>query len=355
MSATGTKSPELRDPPDGGWGWFVISATFIMMFVVKGIGTSLAVFYVVFLDYFGGSAAGTSLVLSLFKAVNMTGVSFGLCYVACFASLGRYFKKRYTIANGIALAGVGLSTFILPPLSQLLIDKYGWRGTLVIVSALTAHLCVGAALLRPIRLKADSSEENGAHTDSLSDKTVMRDENSDSEDNDPGFDNCSCDTRSGEVRSIKEGDLQRESNTLVLDVKPCIKSTLTVEQCRSHGGNSIENLTSPRNSAKDETVNGDNVAEMRTVAGVDQMVEGIGVIMFCSGSSFFVGPSLSGYLFDMTGSYDLSFYVAGILLVISSCIFPSSWIYRMVKAKLCHSTDIRVDDNIDNRTPHTSV
>ncbi|XP_070578307.1 monocarboxylate transporter 12-like [Ptychodera flava] len=520
MSATGTKSSELSDPPDGGWGWCITLATFIMMFLVRGIGTSLAVFYVEFLDYFGDSAARTSLVLSSFTATTYmtgpfsaflckkfgfrqmamlggvmssisvavssfatsslflsvslgfgTGVSLGPCYVACFASLGRYFKKRYTIANGIALAGVGLSTFVLPPLCQLLIDKYGWRGALLIVSALTAHLCVGAALLRPIHLKADSSnEENGSQTVSPSDKTVLRYTNSDTDDDDPGFRNCSRETRPGEIRSIKEEDLQSESNTLALDVKPCIKSKLTVEQCRS--GNSIESLTSPRTFPKDATVNGDNVAEMRRVnrnilmrfaiiklfhdrplftllvlyrfaygvghsiplshlvdktvkmgignveaaftmsiigmtscvtslitgiildcagvdkgriyihclaiavfglstactnftstyeqimivslvmgmargvylaldmviikevAGVDQMVEGMGVIMFCGGSSFLAGPTLSGYLFDMTGSYDLSFYVAGTLLVTASCIFPSSWIYGMVKTKL---------------------
>ncbi|XP_070578308.1 monocarboxylate transporter 12-like [Ptychodera flava] len=533
MSAVETKSPKIGDPPDGGWGWFVILATCIMMFFVRGIGTSLAVFYVVFLDYFGDSAAGTSLVLSSFTATTYmtgpfsaflskkfgfrkmamlggvmasisiavssfatsslflsvslgfgTGVSIGLCYVSCFASLGRYFKKRYTMANGIALAGVGLSNVILPPLCQLLIDKYGWRGALLIVSALTAHLCVGAALLRPIHLKADSNEENGGQTASLSDNTVMRDENSES------GDNCSRDTTT-ERRSIKDADFQGESNTMALDAKPCIKSKLTVEQCRS--GNSIENPTAPRNSAKDETVNGDNVAEMRTVnrnifmrfaiiklfhdrplfillvlyrfvycvghsiplahlvdktvkmgvgnvkaaftmsvigmtscvtslitgiildfvgvdegrvyihclaiavfgistvftnftstyeqimiisvvlgmargvymaldmvltkqvAGVDRMVEGIGVIMFCIGIAFLVGPTLSGYLFDMTGSYDLSFYVAGTLLLASSCIFPSLWIYSMVKTKLCHSTDIRIDKNTDNRTPHSSL
>ncbi|XP_070578309.1 monocarboxylate transporter 12-like [Ptychodera flava] len=312
MSAIGTKPPELRDPPDGGWGWCITLATFIMMFLVRGIGTSLAVFYVVFLDYFGDSAAWTSLVLSSFTATTYmtgpfaaflckkfsfrqmamvggvmssisiavssfatsslflsvslgfgTGVSLGLCYVSCFASLGLYFKKRYTMGNGIALAGVGLSTFILPPLCQLLIDKYGWRGALVIVSGLTAHLCVGAALLRPIHLKADSNEENGAQTVSLSDKTVMRVENNDGKADNPGYRNCSRDTRPGEIRSIKEDGLQHESNTLALDVKPDVKSKLTVEQCRS--GNSVENLISPRNFAKDKIVNGDNVADMRRV------------------------------------------------------------------------------------------
>lgn len=53
------------------------------------------------------------------------------------------------------MAGIGLGGFIFPPLIGYLEYTYGWRGALLIVSAINLHLVVLGALYRPIKAVTD--------------------------------------------------------------------------------------------------------------------------------------------------------------------------------------------------------
>ncbi|XP_070575099.1 monocarboxylate transporter 13-like [Ptychodera flava] len=80
------------------------------------------------------------------------GVAIGLGYALIFPSaigiMAHFIKKRFTIASVLAASGVGLGVFIFPPLLQTLIDNYGWRGSFIVFSALNAQMGISAALFR---------------------------------------------------------------------------------------------------------------------------------------------------------------------------------------------------------------
>ena len=64
--------------------------------------------------------------------------------------MGQYFKEKRAIANGIAISGVGIGQFVLPAVVSLLLQQYGLKGTLLVMAAITSHVCVAGALLRPL-------------------------------------------------------------------------------------------------------------------------------------------------------------------------------------------------------------
>ena len=53
----------------------------------------------------------------------------------------------------------GLSSFMWPPVAELLLRNYGLSGTLMIFAAIQSHSCVFGALLRPLESKKDKSDE----------------------------------------------------------------------------------------------------------------------------------------------------------------------------------------------------
>ena len=53
------------EPPDGGWGWVVVLASFLTFVVVDGISYSFGILYVELLDYFNATKSETSWIGSL--------------------------------------------------------------------------------------------------------------------------------------------------------------------------------------------------------------------------------------------------------------------------------------------------
>ncbi|XP_078659195.1 monocarboxylate transporter 13-like [Branchiostoma floridae x Branchiostoma belcheri] len=200
---------KLREAPDGGWGWCVVLAGFTVCFCTAGTIRSLGVFFLEFVDQFDSTygktswitsitlaamyGGGTGYYLSLFRPLAslvdravgprcavmlggvtaacgcmcasfatrvvsvyltlgvMTGFGFSLAFLPTMTMVGRYFDKRRTLANALAWLGACTGNFALPPVFQLLIDRYGWRGALVVISGIALNCCVCGALLRPIR------------------------------------------------------------------------------------------------------------------------------------------------------------------------------------------------------------
>ena len=64
--------------------------------------------------------------------------------------MGQFFKKKRAVANGIAFSGAAIGHLILPIVINLLMEQYGLKGTLLIMAALSANVCVAGALLRPV-------------------------------------------------------------------------------------------------------------------------------------------------------------------------------------------------------------
>ncbi|XP_027481624.1 monocarboxylate transporter 13 isoform X2 [Zalophus californianus] len=85
----------------------------------------------------------------------LSGSGWALTFTPTMACLSRYFSRRRSLATGLALTGVGLSSFAFAPLFQWLVSRYAWRGALLLVSALSLHLVACGALLRPLSLRED--------------------------------------------------------------------------------------------------------------------------------------------------------------------------------------------------------
>lgn len=186
-------------PPDGGWGWVVVFASFMVNLIADGITFSFGVIYVEFLNYFGEGKGKTAWIGSLFMAMPLlsgpvasfltdrygcrkvtiagsilaclgfvisafstsmemlfltfgvlAGFGLSLCYVAAVVIVAYYFDKRRSFATGLSVCGSGIGTFIFAPLTQFLIEQYGWRGTTLILAGLFLNMTVCGMLMRDL-------------------------------------------------------------------------------------------------------------------------------------------------------------------------------------------------------------
>ncbi|XP_072766667.1 monocarboxylate transporter 9 [Anoplolepis gracilipes] len=199
-------------PPDGGWGWVVVAASFMVNLIADGITFSFGVIYVEFLNYFGGGKSKTAWIGSLFMAMPLlsgpvasfltdrygcrrvtvagsilatagfvissyansmeililtfgilAGFGLSLCFVAAVVIVAYYFDKKRSFATGLSVCGSGIGTFIFAPVTQYLLAEYGWRGTTLILAGLFSNLAVCGCLMRDLewtttRAKAKTQE-----------------------------------------------------------------------------------------------------------------------------------------------------------------------------------------------------
>ncbi|XP_055611555.1 monocarboxylate transporter 12-like [Uranotaenia lowii] len=64
----------LPTPPDGGWGWMVVLASFCIHIVTDGLTYSFGIFYVEFLDYFKEGKGYTAWIASILVGVTLCSV-----------------------------------------------------------------------------------------------------------------------------------------------------------------------------------------------------------------------------------------------------------------------------------------
>ncbi|XP_053594976.1 uncharacterized protein LOC103573997 [Microplitis demolitor] len=199
-------------PPDGGWGWVVVAAAFMVNLIADGITFSFGVIYVEFLNYFGEGKSKTAWIGSLFMAMPLlsgpvasfltdrygcrrvsiagsilatlgfvissftssmgvliftfgvvAGFGLSLCFVAAVVIVAYYFDKKRSFATGLSVCGSGIGTFIFAPVTQYLLAEYGWRGTTLILAGLFLNLAVCGCLMRDlewttVRAKAKCEE-----------------------------------------------------------------------------------------------------------------------------------------------------------------------------------------------------
>ncbi|XP_054850526.1 monocarboxylate transporter 11-like [Eublepharis macularius] len=105
-----------------------------------------------------GASFSTSLLQLYLTLGFLTGCGWALAFAPVMGTLARYFSSRRSLAMGLALTGNGLSSFALSPLLRLLAESLAWRGALLVTSALSLHLVVCGALLRPLVLRGDQLE-----------------------------------------------------------------------------------------------------------------------------------------------------------------------------------------------------
>ncbi|KAG1686307.1 Monocarboxylate transporter 12 [Nymphon striatum] len=187
---------------DGGWGWVVVLAAFLCIFMTEGVVNSFGIIMLEIHETFDGSYATTawieSLLISLYfcsgiangilinkfgcRAMAMSGsiisalgfcassqatsigtlmllygiiggdysTGFGMMYCSSIVIIGHYFDKKQGLAMGITTSGSGIGTFIIPPLVQKLIEVYGLSGTVLIIGGMLLNGLVFGALMKPV-------------------------------------------------------------------------------------------------------------------------------------------------------------------------------------------------------------
>lgn len=76
-----------------------------------------------------------------------------LVCVASFVAVGQHFDKGRGAASSIAVAGSGTGALIFPMILRTIIDEFGWRGTMIILSAMMLHTIPAAGLFTSPRSK----------------------------------------------------------------------------------------------------------------------------------------------------------------------------------------------------------
>ncbi|XP_038059946.1 monocarboxylate transporter 13-like [Patiria miniata] len=204
----GQESDQDQDPPipgvDHGWAWMVCLGAHLGHVFNLGYFSALGVFYIAWKEYFDTSATASSWLLSLpwlaaapfspimgvlaprlgIRRVSMvggalnglstilgslanelwqlylcgilSGIAMAMIVPPGLIMLTRYFKKRYTFANGLCIVGVSVGQMVFPPLIRLLIAIYGWRGAMFVIGAIQLNSIAACALFRPLKTKSDT-------------------------------------------------------------------------------------------------------------------------------------------------------------------------------------------------------
>lgn len=205
--------------PDGGWGWVVAVAFFVVEVFTYGTIKSFGIFLQDLMEEFEETNSRISWIVSIcvfvmtfngplssvmtsrfgFQVVVMLGgllissgtiatsfttsvnqmyitygviAGFGYCltFLPTVTILSQYFNNRRSLVTAIASTGESLSMFALAPAFSALRDKIGWRHTLAVIGALQSTIIICGALLRPIIIdpnatkKAENSESSPKDT-----------------------------------------------------------------------------------------------------------------------------------------------------------------------------------------------
>ncbi|KAI5942841.1 monocarboxylate transporter 3 [Manis javanica] len=196
MGAGGPRRGE--GPPDGGWGWTVLGACFVVTGFAYGFPKAVSVFFRALMRDFGAGYSDTAWVSSVMLAMLygtgpvssilvtrfgcrpvmlvggllasagmvlasfatsllelyltagvLTGLGLALNFQPSLIMLGLYFERRRPLANGLAAAGSPVFLSALSPLGQQLLESFGWRGGFLLLGGLLLHCCACGAVMRP--------------------------------------------------------------------------------------------------------------------------------------------------------------------------------------------------------------
>ncbi|XP_072030778.1 monocarboxylate transporter 13-like [Amphiura filiformis] len=194
---------------DSGWAWMILLSSFMTMMLWDGTIKSLAVLLPTLQQQFatrtwmiggmialmnavkdfsgpiigactdlvdtrylgvaGGILSGFGMIAASFATrievlilcvSILNGVGVGLLLIPSLALLGRYFDRLYPFASGVAYAGISLGMVVFAPLTQMLLESYGWRGTVMLLGAICCHGIVAGSLLRPSQFDSDGEKLN---------------------------------------------------------------------------------------------------------------------------------------------------------------------------------------------------
>ncbi|KAI4463730.1 monocarboxylate transporter [Holotrichia oblita] len=139
-------------PPDGGWG-YVITGAIGLAFVVGFVPISVFVtVFGPFLATLGDETSATTLITGVYSTgIFLTGFGFGLVFPATIASFTQYFVKKQTSMMSVIQVITGAAGIVWPSFTSILLEKYGFRGTVAIFSAISLHGILAVLTLQPAK------------------------------------------------------------------------------------------------------------------------------------------------------------------------------------------------------------
>ena len=92
--------------------------------------------------------------------VYVPGLGAGIAYLPAQVIIQQHFQglKSRAVAMGLASAGLSLGVMAFSPLTRFLIDWYGWRGAILIISGCSLQILIPAAMFRPPKTKSPNTE-----------------------------------------------------------------------------------------------------------------------------------------------------------------------------------------------------
>ncbi|CAH8656572.1 unnamed protein product [Schistosoma rodhaini] len=189
----------LPEPPDGGWGWVVVIATFFVHMITDGVIVSFGVFIESLVEEFQDSMSATSwigsfsygipalaaplsslllnrfgcrvtcmvgglisglgcfagaftnsIISMVFSFGILSGLGASLCITSALVVVSMYFDNRRATATGLSIAGTGVGALVFAPMVDMLLNIYTWRGAMMILSGFFLNMIVCGALMRPV-------------------------------------------------------------------------------------------------------------------------------------------------------------------------------------------------------------
>jgi OFA family oxalate/formate antiporter-like MFS transporter len=114
----------------------------------------------------GGGLALASVARTLIEVYLAYGLGVGLgigcAYVPVVGVVQRWFDKRRGLASGLAVSGIGVGTLAMPPLAAVLIEALGWRDAYLALGIGAATLGIGMSLLI-----VSDPRDRGLHADGV--------------------------------------------------------------------------------------------------------------------------------------------------------------------------------------------
>jgi MFS family permease len=101
------------------------------------------------------------------------GLGIGLSYVPALGAVQSWFIRRRSQASGVATAGIGLGTLVLPFAIGQALPFIGWRGCFIALACLFAVFGLPAAIL--IRKRRDNPDPSRSRADRHANAAIWRD------------------------------------------------------------------------------------------------------------------------------------------------------------------------------------
>ncbi|XP_013414089.1 monocarboxylate transporter 13 isoform X2 [Lingula anatina] len=316
----------------------------------------------------GGLLVSTGLVVSAFATSVyyliascglLVGIGYGLSYSPSVVMVGLLFARRRILATAFAVAGMSIGQLSYPFLIENLVHKFGWRGALLLMGGIALHIVLFGFLMSPTIAYAGRSTTKKGPPPTHKKQMVT----------DPGilcnphFDiyvfslflfafglsivsvhlpalgneiHLNADQRARLMSFMGMANLlgriilgiignSGKVGVVLLHCITCGFSGLVMvfySQCHSFTALVLTSMAYGLFSCGFALFLSLVAIEL---LGLRNIAFGLGIAMMGVGFGLFTGAPTGGWLFDLSGSYNVPFYVGGAIVICSGLIMLPSW------------------------------